>query len=574
MVPIPLTTFDGYLKRTDSSQWEPSRRALFSYLFPVFADEGELTTPADEIEDFYSAFKPFIEINIDLAQPRRFSGAYFPRSRYFSVCMDEHGDDQNTLVHELRAYRDPARSGMVEVMDLGIGERVGLTIGQTNYPLEKRPEIAVLVHDLDKIPDAFHKLAVRDFEADDGTRIWMFCFPYLVEPVMIEGVVDLRLPETRERFYVYFSKPQEGIIWPEQESGQVESITALSRFHLLPGRAPIPKDFYHMLPTLMNPDIGGGQSSSTGSTVQAIGQWMRTNGVSALIYPSARCDVYAEIHDGKLRRFGGWNLVDYRSIELDDAIEGYYFDHSPWCWVRLPEDVSIGIAPPDSLLAGTFQVQGMVNYWARDYLEQVRSLQTLDTVFDTSSNAVFKQPEISFFETWNIGVYLIRWFRLAMAQCSQDELRTALRIQKGLSIRRGLFNLTGELDDVMAEFMETNDLNKVLRANIAVSSKLAEHFESRAKSLHAEVVVTANNLELFQVYLVLGVRGQRVPDSISDIRRINRLPLSGELKQRLSAYMKETAGFIAGAEGSSKALLSQGQVLEQNVSDYLRKQQS
>src|SRR6267143_6938091 len=354
MSAIPLTLFDGHLKQMNASNWDPRSRLLFNFLFPAFADEREVAVDS-RTETFAKVFSPFIEMDVDTRQPRRFAGPYLPRGRYFSVSSDLDGNDYHTLTHELRSYRDPIRSGMVEVVDFGIGH-LTLRIGTREYVFDRRQEIGVLVHRPDRIPDEFASLIAQRFEMD-GHPVWMFRFPYSVTKATIERVVDLRLPATQTRFYEHFSKPQpdEGLIRPEVYARDaatrrlvdtIPSTIAVSRFRIYEGRAPTPTDFYHMLPTLMNPHVGGGLASSTGSTVQAIGAWMRHNSVGALIYPSARADVFAQVEDGELRRFGGWNLVDYRGA--DQQIKWFYIDQSPWCWLTFPRGVKLTVALPDS----------------------------------------------------------------------------------------------------------------------------------------------------------------------------------------------------------------------------------
>jgi hypothetical protein len=62
-----------------------------------------------------------------------------------------------------------------------------------------------------------------------------------------------------------------------------------------------------MLPTLVGPGLGGSEATSL------IGSYLRTHGVQALIYPSARFNTWVQVQDGVPVDYGGWNLVDYRN---------------------------------------------------------------------------------------------------------------------------------------------------------------------------------------------------------------------------------------------------------------------
>jgi hypothetical protein len=578
MSTIPLTLFDGYLKQMNPSGWDQGSRSLFAYLFPAFTDERDVSVDPRS-EELARMLSPFVELDTDVKQPRRFAGPYLPRARYFSVCRDGHGHDHDTLAHELRSYRDAARSGVVEVVDLGV-RRLTLGVGDKEYDFDRRPEIGVFVHFPDRIPNEFATLVAQEF--DDGHPVWMFRFPYSVSRVTIEDVVDLRLPPTQARFHEHFSRPRpdEGIMWPEPDTDTgprrrvttTPSTIAVSRFRSYEGRAPVPKDFYHMLPTLMNPHIGGGLASSTGSTVQAIGTWMRHNSVSALIYPSARTDAFAQVEDGELRSFGGWNLVDYRGVDQDPPIKWSYFDHSPWCWLTFPKGVKLTVALPDSETAGSFRFSGVIDYWDTDYLELVNSLQLVTAELDLAAGAAGKVADpFSYLDTWKIGIYTARWLRASTTKgTSEEEIRTAIQLLKGLAARRGLSFILGEIDEIAADLSEDGSLNKALRACVSLCGRVADRFEVQGRTDHEQLVTVAGNLELWMFYVSFGVRGQTPPQSGIDIARYRQLPLSERLRRLLSSYLSEVAAYISGTGGSREALLRKGGDLESRIASHLR----
>jgi hypothetical protein len=62
-----------------------------------------------------------------------------------------------------------------------------------------------------------------------------------------------------------------------------------------------------MIPTLMHPSRGGLVFH------QAVGGWLRAQGASSLIYPSARRDVQVRVENRQISSHDGWNLVAYGS---------------------------------------------------------------------------------------------------------------------------------------------------------------------------------------------------------------------------------------------------------------------
>ena len=129
-----------------------------------------------------------------------------------------------------------------------------------------------------------------------------------------------------------------------------------------------------MLPTLMNPEEGGGTAADGGAILQAIGTWMITNRIGALIFPSARSDCFVDLHKGRLEAFGGWNLVDYRADSAPDASYSYIVE-SPWAWLGHPSGVRLEVASEKDRV-GSFRVVGMESYWQTEY-DRVLRLQPI-----------------------------------------------------------------------------------------------------------------------------------------------------------------------------------------------------
>jgi hypothetical protein len=71
-----------------------------------------------------------------------------------------------------------------------------------------------------------------------------------------------------------------------------------------------PNSFQELLYLLMSPELGGNEFT------EALGLYLRCQGVNALVYPSARTKVGIHCRSGQLISSIGWNLVDYRNASL------------------------------------------------------------------------------------------------------------------------------------------------------------------------------------------------------------------------------------------------------------------
>ena len=376
---VPFRTFTGYLKQDANEALSTLEREFFDFLFPAFRGTSDAEETYKQFEtgkfvELLATMGSLFQVEPGERRPRRFSGFKFPGRRYFSLCRDAEGDDTQTLAHELRAYRDPVDIGMVEVVDLAHG--CALVINETSVLLDAEPSLAVLIHEPDQLPAKFRTIAFRVLPGLASSRIYMWRIPYRVTRCTIERTLDLRFPEVQAWFYLTFREPNSLSKSLATGSGPgLSPTTAISRFHFENAAAPVPKDFWAMLPTLMNPDIGGGNPADTGGTLLMIGHWMRQAQVGALVFPSARCDVAAVFQNDNLEHWQGWNLLDFRESPLLPRGQVITFVMSPWAWVNLPDGVKVDVAKTGSEFAGSFVVQNMVNYWALDYTGQLESLK-------------------------------------------------------------------------------------------------------------------------------------------------------------------------------------------------------
>ncbi len=445
---VPFRSFDGFLKQHSHESLSPLEQELFNALFPSF--EGD-----DEAEKAFAEWKknnPLLEAamgGIMLAAPgerrqRRFAGSDFPRRRYYAVASDNEGNDHQTLAHELRAYRNPVDYGMVEVIDLAGGCNLMLNAKQIQLSPEKA--IVVLLHNLDLLPNKFQSMPFQQLPALKDKPLFLYRFPYNVFSRTIERVIDLRYPSVRDWFFDTFRIPSEqsdSVLtenWPD-------STIAYSRFHLGDGCAPAPTSFWKMLPTLMNPDLGGGNPVTTGSTVLRVGHWMRQHQVNAFVYPSARCDVTALIQNGELQESYGWNLVHYEeTAPFEGRGKFITFDPSPWAWVDFEDGVKLHVAATGEM-AASFKVDGMVNYWAKDYIGQIKALETARSIHGREARCEVVTKEVRARGFW-LGVLCLRWLRLTFNQKPEAVIGERLLELQGLALSFGIYEVAGRIGEL------------------------------------------------------------------------------------------------------------------------------
>lgn len=323
-VKMPLTTFSGFLKQHDSRSLNPAGAALMKEAFTRFG--GEVISPQAEIQEAerlieigvklppaalaqIAALRQMLDagVTVDIRTHRRYAGGdgRLPRGCYATLCHDAQGNDQGTLNREMMEYTHPCYPGAVlvgdssdEAMNSLLGHPVVVKSGYCAlYVLVIPPEDP----DQLKVFNAVYAETRRLNGADGPLAV---ALETKVEHRVIDRVIDLRLPETQQWFFALFQYG-DGVHLAKPNGGNIH-------------------DFVDMLPTLMHPELGGCQ------VTHAIGSWMRTNRVNALIYPSARSNVALYVVGGELRGSDGWNLIDYRQAAGMASAE-MVIDNDPWC---------------------------------------------------------------------------------------------------------------------------------------------------------------------------------------------------------------------------------------------------
>jgi hypothetical protein len=353
----PFSQFTGETKciRLDQSEdW--ACRALAAMFGEFFADEKENVEGKRLIKDIHLGLERGPN-----AQPyryRRFAGGPdLPRGRYYTLASDSDGYDGNTLAEELAAYRSPAP----EV--LSIQDSAAL-------PVAMRTAMALAIEYFDIAPQTLLVFAKR---ARDTPRWWASMkrspdgsnacaqFQYVVQPEVIEKVIDLRLQSTQSWLYDlltnsgmpgvgYYYSPnilsERLVVNGERPKTQPE--LSISNYHggsnrlvWLPPRPDwdrIPRDgpldFLGVLPFLIFPGRGGSPIT------EAIGRHVRRIGADALIYPSCRADVTATTASNTLST-AGWNLVDYRGATTQLLDAWIIVSPDSWWGLRSNADVRV-----------------------------------------------------------------------------------------------------------------------------------------------------------------------------------------------------------------------------------------
>jgi hypothetical protein len=526
------TGFVGSLKQLSVEDYPEFLRALFAMLFPRFSDVHDWSW-----EDHPETKKELESIPgvrlVPWKSPRRYGGYALPRRRYHTLCVDGKGDDHGTLVHELRAYRDPVRTGMVEVMDLGLGS-TAVGTGTEWVAFERAPELGVFIHRPDLLDGLLGRISHEMLESPTGDRIALVRFPYRVAGQELAQVLDLRIPESRAWFAEEFSKPNSDWRWPDDihEPVGVEYLsdppeTLVSIYERSIGQAPIPRSFIEMLPTLLNPDRGGGQLPG-GFTLMAIGEWLRNHGADALIYPSARSNAFAIVEQGRLEDFGGWCLVDYRYDRSEDAAHYVVIDQSPWSWVALPPGAGVAIGDEGSTTAGTLVISGIVEQGTNEYLHQIASLKAAEEAIGPGLSEV--TPREAF--AW--GAFMFRWLHLAFVSADVDDVATAYRISCGLTLRNRRELLAGRIRWIYKRLAADGDAAPALEELARTSSEI----ESGLPEGIRDIFGAAADLELVLMQLTRATLSgmETVPSGLA-VPALRRLVLPSDLAARAEEFL-------------------------------------
>ena len=259
-------------------------------------------------------------------------GEQLARQRYFTIARDVTGDDDLTLLAEMRAYRS-CRLGRSS------------TILDTCYPPGRRlarkegidPTFKALLL-------VFLRLRAASYPSQPSrVSLDVLPLPYDVAETVIPDVLDLRSLQAQEWFFETFYLQR-------------------NTLHI-PILSPSIEGFPHLLPFLMTMELGGG------GFTEGIGRYLRQHDVNALIYPSARNDSRAIQEARELKDSAGWCLVDYRGAERRDLPLWDLAEQTPFIF---PPPTKVQISTPGTY-AGSWCTEGIRQLYRYRYYKEVES---------------------------------------------------------------------------------------------------------------------------------------------------------------------------------------------------------
>ncbi len=355
---FPRTTFEGWIKQVDTDRIQPLAEAALQAGLPLFFD---LNTPPEELLQVMSAAGAQRSGPVR-RRTRRFAGdELLPRSRYYTLATDESGDDRGTLLREMWTYSHIARTGKIELIDT-VDPAAPQRLQQLGI---ERPLASSILLVFLPGPQA----GLSPFLTSNGLpqRVTAFPIPVRLTHERIENVVDLRLPDTADRFAKTVSQAVLQVAAPK--------LGGTAYLKCWPFRAPL-ETFQQLLPAMLTQELGGGVLSV------AVGAMLRQAGVNGLVFPSARNDPYVHLKDGVVGISGGWNFVDYRAAPAPKQMVVLDVDRSWPDKVRLGPGFNLYDKPlPDlfriveidytdeGLRSGSFEVEGIVT--AHNSIRQV-----------------------------------------------------------------------------------------------------------------------------------------------------------------------------------------------------------
>jgi hypothetical protein len=346
----PLETKEFWVKQINLERLTDLGRAALGAAFVGFADQPSDEKGRREFAEFMSTHLG-VRFAVDPKIQRRYAGDHtLPRGRYYALC-DAQGNDQGTLVGELRAYYEPKRVGVVQMFDCTLPDDLQKVSGGET-PVSNPKQLVFKFPPINGNANPFVKTSAgvighADFADRLGFLMLSIGLPLTVRKLRREKVLDLREPSTG----TWLARTLSTLEW------QPDGIP----IRCFPQRPPL-EQLGDLLPELLLQENGGGGASV------AVGLLLRYLGADGLIFPSARNDAAVLIEGGKVVSHHGWNFVDYANTSSPEF----------FAWIeqgkQWPTQVGFrpyGDAPadetpvwyPDVTLAshpdGSWQVQGL-----------------------------------------------------------------------------------------------------------------------------------------------------------------------------------------------------------------------
>lgn len=289
--PCPVSDLHAVLKQVSRAELTPAQNSFLDAAFSGFFEGVE--PPGAFSKDLAEHFDSEYEDRV----PRRYDGDQtLPPGRYSTVCVDSSGNDGGTLAREMRFYMSAqVAEGLLEVYDGTVPAdddmiaRLGLAAQNPRIVLRYKPFAQPEDRD-----DPLGVLTGAELE---------------IREVRVPNVLDLRrtsaatwLCRTISRLSVMASDGTPFRCFPNRDNLDVAA---------------------DLWPSLMDQARGGG------NLCKIVGLYLRSLGVSGLVFPSARSDVRVKVVDGVSVDQHGWSFVDYRDAPEAQLI-GFFEMRPRW----------------------------------------------------------------------------------------------------------------------------------------------------------------------------------------------------------------------------------------------------
>lgn len=314
--PSPFTYFSEMVCRHSMEKFTLLQEMLFHYACYGFRLPSKYRRFAGDVLHVARGFGTFQDYNL-------------PRGRYFAICNARQMENIH-IAYEMKAYTSPKEQGPFFLGDASqqhLCDRFALKpVANALFTLLNPQQIAAFTSGFDYVPPHLRPPNQEDIAAV-GERLgkqlgheihnsfhhvpsmgWegiVVYFPLDKSILTTSKCIDLRQPSTRQWFFERYRRGIAG--WPGH--GYDAADVLMTRHEANSRSSEHAQGFIQMLPALCNHDLGGRLIG------QVIGADLRMHGVDCLVYPSARCDAFAEFHNGALVDSYGWNLVDYRGTQ-------------------------------------------------------------------------------------------------------------------------------------------------------------------------------------------------------------------------------------------------------------------
>lgn len=311
---VPFSVFDGVIKQLHV---DDEAGVFFDYFFPRFRTEFAHSSYYNRGDGRVIAHGVILggskAIFTGRGRERRFAGdASLPRQRYY--CLEDSASNEhlnNTLLNELFAYADPRSLFQPELLDTTVDTELSQKFGElVGVDYSQQPAILQILRS--NKADPFLMPSVFALQEEE---VRILCYPMKIEKNVIDRVIDLRLPETLQWFFDVFVS-----IETIQEGKFIDG----KGRNIITGKFNTPNDITEFLPTLFTSTLGGGSTF-----IQGIGAYLRSIGVQALIYPSARTNSRSLTLDGKVQESFGYILVNYRDAPVCEFQANKFFGVLP-----------------------------------------------------------------------------------------------------------------------------------------------------------------------------------------------------------------------------------------------------